>query len=998
MNKRSTLIGYGLLGLFVLSGFSGLIYQAIWSHYLGLTLGHAAYAQTLVLSIFMGGMAIGAAIASRYTLQIRHLILAYAIIELLIGLAGLVFHPTFLWYTQISQETVLPALRSGSSAALYQWLSATGLILPQCILLGATFPLLSAGYLRFTPADDARVLGGLYFSNSIGAAVGALVATFMLLPAIGMPGAMATAGWVNIIVGLGAIVVWRMTLGESAEQNTSKAASGSEKTTAPLASATLFRLVIASTFLSGAFSFVYEIGWIRLLNQALGTTLHSFELMLAAFIAGLAFGGLWIRNRAERIQSAIRYAAVAQILMGVAALMSVIVFAHSFSWVSWMLEAFQRNDQGYDLFILGSAVISLLVMFPAAFFAGMTLPLFTMALLRGHHGERSIGRVYAANTLGSIAGVLLAVHILIPIMGVHLAVMMAAVGDIAIGLLLALHASAGLKAWAPIRLVGALTLIAIIGLSFVAGKPDPLQQVAGVFRTGIDSLPEGTVVAFLKDGKTATVSVYADQTGAYGVISTNGKPDASLSIHDDETPLPDEITMAMVASLPLAIHPQPDRVAVIGWGSGLTTHTFLGSPAVQTLESIEIEREMWHGARLFGERVGRAYSDPRSRVIFDDARTWFSTGSKQYDVIISEPSNPWVSGVGSLFTVEFYEFLSKHLAEGGLLVQWMQTYEISDRLLSQMTAALISVFPNVDVYTTNGGDLLFVSSASRISTFMPTRLEHEPLKTELRRVGLASEADYQIRYLGDRNMLAAYQSLYGAVEHSDFHPTVSLQAPRDRFARRTATVLERVYTSPIPVMQILGKDRPIPANDIVQSAPNTVPSRNDATLIVEGLRSSRHDGSDDLRIRSLLETAIPRPDTEVSDLTWTSAIAELAAASINHFPADDLIEAWIEPVWIDEDLGTPVMWDVLGAYEAIAMRDTALASERAEQVLQAHGPRLAPKMREQLLVAGLVHAASLRDDVLARSWENEFGTDSARELLPIRSFLLAWADSRPGET
>src|SRR5690554_3064493 len=129
MDKRSALLGYGLLGLFILSGFSGLIYQAIWSHYLGLVLGHAAYAQTLVLAIFMGGMAIGAGVAARYTLNIRHLILAYAIVEFLIGLAGVVFHPGFLWYTQVSQASMLPAMESASGASLYQWTSATALIL-----------------------------------------------------------------------------------------------------------------------------------------------------------------------------------------------------------------------------------------------------------------------------------------------------------------------------------------------------------------------------------------------------------------------------------------------------------------------------------------------------------------------------------------------------------------------------------------------------------------------------------------------------------------------------------------------------------------------------------------------------------------------------------------------------------------------------------------------------------------------------------------------------
>lgn len=993
MNQRNRLIGYGLLGLFIFSGCSGLIYQAIWSHYLGLVLGHAAYAQTLVLAIFMGGMAIGAGASARYTLNIRHLILAYAIIELLIGLAGLVFHPGFLWYTQVSQASVLPAVGSASGAALYQWISATALILPQCILLGATFPLLSAGYLRLNPAEDARVLGGLYFANSIGAAAGALVATFFLLPAIGMPGAMATAGWLNILVAVCAIVLWRSTLEDGPAPTTDSGTGDAKADTAgnPVAAA-LFRLVIASTFLSGAFSFVYEIGWIRLLNQVLGTTIHSFELMLAAFIAGLAFGGLWIRNRADRIRSAIGYVAVAQMLMGIAALLSVIVFANSFGWVGWMLDTFQRNDNGYDLFILGSATISILVMFPAAFFAGMTLPLFTMTLLRAGFDERSIGRVYAANTLGSIAGVLLAVHILIPIVGVHLAVMLAAVGDILIGVMLARHAADGRTQWTPARLAVPVAVVLVIGLSFVQGKPDPAQQVAGVFRTGIEAIEEGSVIAFLKDGKTATVGVYADPTGSYGVISTNGKPDASISIHNDVVPSEDEITMAMVAALPLAIHPRPERIANIGWGSGLTTHTLLGSPVVQEIDSIEIERQMWIGARLFGDRVGRAYDDPRSNIVFDDARTWFSTGARKYDVIISEPSNPWISGVASLFTVEFYRFLENHLEDEGLLVQWMQTYELSDRLLAQMTAALTSVFAHVDVYTTNGGDLLFVSSTQPTPNFVHARLEHEPLASELRRVGLAASADYQVRYIGDRNMLVAFANLMGAERHSDFHPTVSLQAPRDRFAQRTATVLESVYISSVPVMDLLGKRRGISVEQEVSSAPDMVPSRTDAVSIIEGLRHGRYDQTESRRVRALLEAAIRRPDARISDLGWSEAMADLAASSIPHFPPEDLGGAWAFHTWVDEDLATPLVTDVLAAYEAIAARDTALAADRARQVLRAHGQRLAPRMREQLLVAGMVHAASLRDLAAARAWEDEFGSDSTAELLPVRSFLLAWAD------
>src|SRR5690606_27324604 len=193
-----------VLGLFVVSGFAGLVYQSLWSHYLGLVLGHAAHAQNLVLAIFMGGMALGAWAAARLGLRWRRLVLAYAVAEAAIGVLGLAFHPLFLACTGLS-ERVLAALGDGPAAQAYPWLSAALLILPACVLLGATFPLLSAGWIRASRGQDARVLGGLYFANSLGAAGGALLATFVLLPRLGMPGALAVAGLANLAVAAAAL-------------------------------------------------------------------------------------------------------------------------------------------------------------------------------------------------------------------------------------------------------------------------------------------------------------------------------------------------------------------------------------------------------------------------------------------------------------------------------------------------------------------------------------------------------------------------------------------------------------------------------------------------------------------------------------------------------------------------------------------------------------------------------------------------------------------------
>src|SRR5690606_12345582 len=185
------------------------------------------------------------------------------------------------------------------------------------------------------------------------------------------------------------------------------------------ARAGFYRMMLLAALLTGATSFVYEIGWVRMLNQSLGTTVHSFELMLAAFILGLAFGGLWVRRRSRAVQDPASYAGYAQVFKGLMALLSIPVFAQSFQWVGLLVNSLPKTETGYTLFTLGRGGIALAVMFPASFFAGMTLPLFIMALLRKGEGEASIGRIYAANTLGAILGVFLAVHVLIPAIGLR---------------------------------------------------------------------------------------------------------------------------------------------------------------------------------------------------------------------------------------------------------------------------------------------------------------------------------------------------------------------------------------------------------------------------------------------------------------------------------------------------------------------------------------------------------------------------------------------------
>ncbi len=995
MESSTRRVGIALLLLFTASGFAALVYQSAWSQYLGLTLGHAAYAQSLVLAIFMGGMALGAWIASRASGRSRRLLLAYAAIEALIGVAGLLFHPLFVRYMALSEDLVLPGLHDAALAHGYQWLSAALLIAPQCILLGATFPILSAGYMRLAPREAAPILGGLYFSNSIGAAAGALATTFLLLPAVGMPGSMQVAGSLNILVALGAWALWRGT-GDAPPPVAVPAADAR-----PAVERGFLRLMLFAAAITGATSFVYELGWVRMLNQALGTTVHAFELMLAAFILGLAFGGLWVRQRGARTADAARGAGYAQVAMGIAALLSIPMFNQSFRWVGWLMAHVARDDAGYTGFNLGSGAIAMAVMFPAAFFAGMTLPLFTLALLRRGAGESSIGRIYAANTFGAIVGVFAMVHLLVPWIGVRLAVTLAALADIALGLYL-LRFSGARQVTRGYAIAGIAALLACV-VSLGLGKPDPRAQVAGVFRTGQWRVADEVQIPYLRDGQTATVSVSTTGSERYANIATNGKVDAALATKLDIAPDGDEATMLMAAALPLALHPHPQRIAVIGWGSGLTTHTLLGSPLPRVVDSVEIERAMYDGARLFGERVARGYHDPRSRVHFEDARTYFSTGNRQYDVIVSEPSNPWVSGVASLFTREFYGFTYRHLAADGLLVQWVQSYELSDPLLATMVAALLEVFPDSDVYLTNTSDLLLVARKGPRHAADWSRLARPPLGDELRRVGLGDGAEFRLRRIGGPATLRNLVRLTGAQPHSDYYPTVSLRAPKARFKNERAMTLLQVAYSGLPTQEMLGERMPPPAAAAIADTRDSLPAtrRQLALALRETLLQGRV--GDGLRRRwpgearhatTLLELSTTAM-TDAQVAAWSLALVEVCEPLAANLPRPDLAALFDAPGWLADPAAQPEAVPVLLALQAaIAARDPAGISASADRVLALPPQSIAPLAREQALAAAMLAAIASGRPADAARLESTHGPSipPSRLFGMLRSWLLAWAD------
>ncbi|HEU4664943.1 MAG TPA: spermine synthase [Dokdonella sp.] len=972
-------LGPAALVVFALSGCSGLIYQSIWTQYLGLYLGHAAYAQSLVLAIFMGGMAVGAWWASRRSLRWRNLLFAYAAVELVIGIAAALFHPVYVGVTGFAYDTAFPALPAGWVVQAFKWASGALLILPQAILLGSTFPLMSSGLMRRLHGSDGAILSGLYFTNSIGAALGALLATFVLLPAIGMPGAMRFGACLNIVVALAAFLLGCHGASPAQAEPPRRAFA------VPAA-----RLLLAAAFVTGATSFVYEIGWVRMLSLAFGSTVHAFELMLAAFIGGLAFGGLWIRRRIDGYETPIRIGGWVQMLMGLSALASLVLYDHSFDWVAWFLHALSRTDGGYDLYNAVTAVVSILLMAPAAFFAGMTLPLFTLTLIRAGGGEASVGRIYAANTIGAIVGVFAAVHLLVPGLGLKLAMIAAAAGDLVLGLVLLRRAG---RSDAPTDLpyLGGLVLCGVaLAVTMVAARFDPAAMSAGVYRRGEARFDaNGPKVLFYRDGKTASVAVQQIPNGTRA-IATNGKVDAGIGFAEDGKPSRDEITMVMAGLAPLLHHDDPRTAAVIGFGSGLSTHTLLADPRLERVDTIEIEPSMIEGARLFGKHVERAYNDRRSHFHIEDARTYFAANRSKYDIILSEPSNPWVSGVASLFSREFYEFVPRHLAPGGLFVQWVQLYEINDELVATVANALSERFADFRIYLAYDTDMLIVARVDGpVGEIHPQVLATPAIHAIAERLDIATAPEFLAHQIGDKKSMAPLFTALSRRKNSDFYPILSLEAPRTRFTHATANVFTRLALADLPYREVLAGLAP-PAADSVHTDFGFAYTHGvqQAGLIARALLDEASDArKGDLNL-AYLHDVVGRCEHAIDPGLALNVIAEVASNTLGYLEPATRRSLWVSPSWIRCDAQPEPVRHMLAVISALAARDGATAEAKATALLRDEHLHALPALRDWLLRAAMLAAIDAGHFASVERLEAEFGKDIDSN--PIESIYRVW--------
>ncbi|MBI4640574.1 MAG: fused MFS/spermidine synthase, partial [Candidatus Tectomicrobia bacterium] len=761
-----------ILLCFLLSGFSGLIYEVIWVRMLILIFGSTTFAMSTVLAAFMGGLALGSFLGGRMIDHLRAPLLIYGLLEVGIGCFALVVPSLISALTPFYQFLWEQFHLAFYTFSLIRFLLIFTLLMIPTTLMGATLPTLS----RYCTRHEARIgfsIGLLYSVNTFGAVLGTALAGFILLPTVGMRHTISIAAAMNIVVGLLAV-----TLSCLADQRRFivKEEAGPSFSHPPTSSPKSTQIVLLAFALSGFAAMVYEVAWSRGLSLILGSSVYAFTIMLTTFLAGLALGSSFSSIMIDRVKKKIALFGSLELLIGLLAFSVLFLFAEL---PYLFLLLYRRLAHSYTLLLSMKFLLAFLVMLAPTLLLGAIFPVVTTIVVSDlRRIGKFVGDVYSINTLGAILGSFSTGFLLIPIFGIQKSLLLAITLNLTLGILLILFSELSTKT----RFIFAsFALLVALIIPLQAPSWDPLVMSSGVFETApriltltrkefYDRLKTPELL-FYKEGIMTTVTV-ARGPDQNVYLQVNGKVDASSKY--------DMPTQVLSAHFPLLLADRLDEVLVIGFASGVTVGSVEQYP-VKQIVAVELEPAVIEASKFF-EVNNKPLEDPRLEVIVNDGRNYLLTSSQRFDLIISEPSNPWMTGASNLFTKEFFLLVAERLKEGGIFCQWLQLYGISPENLRTLVKTFHTVFPEIFLFSIEGYDLILIGSRAPVKIDiekLKQRLSHERIRNDLRRVGVEGLYTLLAHFRLGSQEIPSYVG--DAPLNTDDNALIEFSAPKDLY-------------------------------------------------------------------------------------------------------------------------------------------------------------------------------------------------------------------------
>jgi spermidine synthase len=950
--------------LVALSGMAALVYESLWMRSFGLIFGGTTQAVAMVLAVYMAGLATGSALVSRR--RVADPLLAYAKLELLTGGTALLTLPLLRGLPWAYGLLVARLGVTGFAESVGIAILAACVLLPPTILLGATVPL-AVEYLARSGRGAHRGFASLYLLNTLGGAAGVALAPFVLVPALGVRGTLVAAAAVSLLIGSVARR-WARDSPRVAPQPVEVDGAASLR---------LGRGGLELAFSSGAATFGVEVLWTRSYALVIGSTVYAFNLMLLAVLLGIAIGAALYAATRSRIGDPARSVGALFVVAGLAVLAG--------AWTIGQLPvvalaALKLLPVSFAAHQLAFLALCLATLVPVTAILGLTFPLLLHLALPVSSGDanpvvgaqRAAGRLYAWNTAGAIAGALAADLVLVPALGLQSPYLVFAALLVGAGVFrLALGESQRSVAAAAVAL--AAVVVAAIALVPRFRPWDPVLMSSGVHRYGLewihrlDSpwrlgswLREQRRLLFYREGREAVVAVSEPLDGSRRFLSVNGKTDAGSGTED-------VVTQKFLAHVPLLLHPAPKRVLVIGWGAGATAAAAAAHP-IASLECVEIEPATWEAAPWFASFSEPLRRDPRFELVIRDGRNHLLRARQPWDLVVSEPSNPWITGVSNLFTREFLESARDRLAPGGLFAQWFHYYNLAPADVKVEVKTFLSVFDHASLWLVPpvgpedgiknlAADMLLVGSRDpqRLDW---TRLERafadEPLARELRgalvlRDPLAVAATWTMgrpemeRWAEDRQ---AFPS--GTPLNTDDSPYLEFVAPRRTVVRPSEAA--RQATAQYAAMGAAGGD--------VRTLLSGVPA-----LAIGGTRAAE-------LLRELAErhVAAVQPDRALADLE-AAIVANRDDAAAQERAAELLVargrpreaqQRYLEVVRLDP--ARIPAWEAISGI-ALDLRDYARAEEAHRALVRLQPEKVAVWLRLAAVLARQERWTEARDAI-----------------------------------
>ena len=793
MNKRpfTPLIG----GLFFFSGFAALVYQVVWMRHLSLFFGSDVYAAAITLSVFMGGLSLGSWLAEKFVDRLARPLLAYGLIEILIGGYAFFFTKLLHAFTPVLREIYASSFESAPLA--YQGVRiavAAAVLLVPTTLMGATLPLVVTGFVQ-RDSELGRYSGLFYAINTLGALVGTLVAAFGLIPSQGISRTTLIAVVINLVVGGGVTLV-------GAKTPTTKSAPADE-TSATEASGWKYqdraaRAALIAIGISGMAALALEVVWTRILTLSFSGTVYSFSIMLASFLFGIFYGSRRASKMIDAHPNPVRYFGLLEMSLGffVAALGLLSYIAPAvFAILVWGLTHLAGNNFAFGSIVAQFIVAGLFILWPTILL-GATFPAAVRICTRNAQQAGSgAARVYAMNTAGAVLGALLAGFALIPAVGSRNSLIVLAVIFLLNGLYL-LRSTGERKPWRGVRVVLPIFGTAIVSVIVLLL---PRQTVANY------GLQKNTRPEMIYHGEGVAHSVDVVRAANRDIIMmVDGNTEADTSFIQRRH-------FILKGHLPLLLHPAPRDVAVVGLGLGITLSATERNPEVHRIQLIELTPEMPKAHQHLEELTGGVLKSPKVNLRIDDGRNFFAMTDRQFDMITADPIHPRISGVGYLYTEDYYRSIRRRLKPGGVVCQWMPMYNISRESFDSAFRTFAHVFENATFWYVRGHGL-FVATVEPVAIDygrLKERAAAAPVAKDLASIEIQGSAQFLSHLLMGpaqiRNYLASSKSptlntddnahLEYATPFEFLHPTKEIVAALEPFAGLDPALLVNISES-----------------------------------------------------------------------------------------------------------------------------------------------------------------------------------------------------------